>query len=166
MKHILSILAVLAMVVSGYSQEYKSRLPQPQEQVRIAGLQYYPEDANDGNWLLYVIANSGTNIFLTVGDTNNILVTQASAAAAQTNILVFPNPTNSVGAMFNIIVAGTTTTILSNSVGAANAIGFNNMTNPPQSGVTVPNVYQLRTNTAAKVFSPNGTNWFVLELKL
>jgi hypothetical protein len=166
MKQILSVLAVLAMAVSGFAQEYLSRLPQPAEQVRIAGLGYYPQSANEGNWLLYVIANSGTNIFLQVGATNNVIIAQASAAAAQTNILVFPNPTNSIGALFNIIVAGTTTTILSNSVGAATTIGFNNTTNPPSSGVAVPNVYQLRTNTAAKVFSPNGTNWFVLETKL
>jgi hypothetical protein len=166
MKHIISILAVLAMAFSGYSQEYKGRFPQPQEQVRIAGLGYYPQDANEGQWLLYVIANSGTNIFLQVGQTNNVIVTQISAIAAQTNILVFPNPTNSIGAMFNIIVAGTTTTILSNAFGAATTIGFNNVTNPPGGGGAVPNVYQLNTNRAAKVFTPNGTNWFVFETKL
>lgn len=167
MKKLLSILsaAMLALPVFSQVAPYKYGVAGEDSKSRVAQLSYYPFEANDAVWLIYVIANSGTNIFLQPGTTNNVIVTQVSAAAAQTNILVFPNPTNSVGAVFNIVSPGTTTTILSNSVGPS-LIGFSNMTNPPSGGVAIPNVYQLNTNRAVKVFTPNGTNWFVLEVKM
>lgn len=159
MKRILITLAIVLPLVGLLAQEFKSREPTPTEKRFVGGLNYYPAEANDAVWQFYGISNSGTNIFLAQGTTNNI-VAFTGANAFQTNIVVLPNPTNSVGALFNIVSSGIITTIISNST----IQSFNNVTNPPGSAVNLA-IYQLNTNRAVKVFS-TGTNWFVLETKL
>jgi len=138
---------------------YGSAAP-PLNQSFIASLNYYPFEANDSVWQFYGISNSGTNIWLAAGSTNNVMLVPG-ATVNQTNILVFPNATNSVGAVFNIITTGAITTILSNSVTGS----FNNITNPPGSGATSPSTYQVQSNRVVKVFTPTGTNWFIMDLR-
>lgn len=127
---------------------------------RVSTMPFYPYEANDAVWQLITVANSGTNIYFVPGQTNNVILT--TTVANQTNIVVLPNVTNSVGAVFNILAPGIVRTILSNTVGTT----FSSMTNPPNSGLTLPATYELNTNRSIKVFTPTGTNWFVMEQKL
>lgn len=147
MKQILSVLAVLAMAVGGFAQEYKFRVPTAPEQVRIAGLAHYPAEDNHSVWQqIEVAASSTTNII--VGFNSNVFLRSNDVCTAT---VVLPNPTNHQGAVIRVLTAFRTAAILTNG-----GVGFNiASTTNTTSGAG----WLSRTNQLITCINPYGTNW-------
>lgn len=146
-KFIATVIMVI-VAVSAYSQEYKSRQPRPPEREKISGVDWYLKDGPR-----YQIFNktTGEGENYTLQATNSYIILRSLAELTNT-VIIFPNPTNNLGRVFDIVLVGNITATLTN-----NPVGtFNSMTNVTASTVTLP------TNSTARVVNNMGTNWLVI----
>ena len=156
MKKFLIAFAALALPLFILAQEYIGRAPTAAEQRRVAGLNFYPAGAVDANWYYIVTSGGFTNIYLRSGRTNNVMIYTNGIGGP--HLVTLPNCSNSVGQMYNVIAVDRTPVVLTNingntfsaSTGAAANVTF----------------VAMRTNQLARVFSPTGTNWFVMLINL
>jgi len=148
MNFILILFGLMVMALTGVSQEYKSRFPQPQETVYTAGLDWYPRDGWRHNpWITDTL--NTTNYVL--GDTNNFLVLRNATAAVSNGVVVLPNPTNSFRYYYKIVCSGLSTATLTNAQGGS----LQTITN------AFATTYSIATNSTVECYS-SGTNWFIV----
>lgn len=142
------IVALLMLVaVTASAQGYKSRRPTPTELDKVAGVDYYLKDGPQYQ-IYFNTVGEGENI--TLQPTNSILVVR-SLNQLTNCVVVFPNPTNNPGRVYQIYTLGNVTVTLTN-----NPVGtFTTSTNVTASTYGVP------TNSTAIVISTK-TNWFVM----
>ena len=147
MKKIVAITAALSVLIgAAFGQEYKSRLPYPAEQNRIAGVTKYIQD---------VYLQLTTPKVITAGPyfatnyNDGVLFPYAPAAAGTINI-VLPNPTNNVGRKYEVSNAGQAACLFTN-----NGAGwkFWNL-----HGNVLDNGFAISSNKVGWVYS-TGTNW-------
>jgi hypothetical protein len=145
------LLTLVALVVA---QEFKSRLPTPPEQVRIAGLQHYPAEDNTAIWTFIPAGGITTNLLPPLY--NYIIASNGVAATA----CILPNPTNSQGAVFNILSPERSSLVISN--GSVGSFTINNST----SYFVHATGFLTKTNVLLKVINPYGTNWTAIITSL
>lgn len=152
MKYILSILAVLAVSFTAIAQEYKFRVPTAPEQVRLAGLNYYPTEDNFAVWQqVEVAAGSSTNAVF--GVSQNLFLRSNDVCTAS---VVLPNPTNHQGGVVRVLTTFRTAAILTNGgVGFAIASTTN---------TTSGAGWLARTNQLITCINPYGTNWTAIVI--
>ena len=149
MKNILIGLFALAAVTVG-AQEYKSRLPQPGELEKVAGLDYYIADGAPRFTLSQKL--TGHNENYTLSDTNYYLIVWGNTSNA---FVTFPNPTNYQKREFTIVTTGNSTAIFTNG---ATTGTFSTISN------AVATSYSLTSNKVVNIVS-TGTNWLVIDLR-
>lgn len=147
MKHLLIGLLALAAVSVG-AQEYKSRLPQPSELEKVAGVSDYIQDGPRFNFTLYL---PGAEEQYTLQPYHNAVAFR-SANQLTNVVVVLPNPTNSLRRSYHLFANGNVTMKLTNTVGAT----YNTATN-----VTALTTFTSATNSSIWVVNNNGTNWFI-----
>lgn len=137
-------LAFLAGVTSG--QEYKSRLPTPAEQNRIAGTTKYIQDTYLQLTTPKLVTSSP---YFATNYNDGVLIVHG---AAGNYLITLPNPTNNVGRRYQISAVHPAKVLLTNN--NAGWKFFNLATAGNDVGVF------CETNKSAIVFS-TGTNWAV-----
>lgn len=147
MKNILIGLFALAAVTVG-AQEYKSRLPQPSELEKVAGVSDYIQDGPRFNFTLYY---PGAEEQYTLQPHQNIIVFR-SANQLTNVVVVLPNPTNSLRRAYKLVASGNVTIKLTNTVGASYGTSTN---------VTPLTTFTTATNSMIWVFNSSGTNWHI-----
>ena len=149
MKNLIAIaagLCFLAGVASG--QEYKSRLPYPAEQNRIAGVTSYIQDEylrrTTPRWVTTSLSYDATNWYdgvILVRTNGDVLVHVA-----------LPNPTNNTGRRYEVSTGLFPRAVLTNRQ-ASGATAFRSM-----DGETNNSWLFIPSNKTAVVYS-TGTNW-------
>ena len=152
MKNILIGLFALAAVTVG-AQEYKSRLPQPGELEKVAGVTDYIQDGPRFNFTLYF---PGQDEQYTLQPHQNV-VSFRSANQLTNVVVVLPNPTNSLRRSYHLIANGNVTMKLTNAVGVG-SVGSTYFT---ATNVALLTAYTSATNSSIWVVNNNGTNWFI-----
>ncbi len=146
----LSFIAVMlaCAVATVFGQEYKARPPKAAETRRVAGLDWYIKDGPRYQ-ILQRFLGEGENVVL--NDTNTILICRSSGALTNA-VIVFPNPTNYPGRVFEVVALGNISLTLTN----APVSTFTSSTNGTFS------TYVMPTNSTAMVYSAT-TNWVVIS---
>lgn len=148
MKNFFTI-ALLALSVSGLlAQGYKSRVPYPDEERKVAGVTDWIQDGPRFNFTLYL---PGQDEQYTLRETNNVVVFR-SVGALTNVVVVLPNPTNSARRAYNLTAQGNVTIKLTNTVGTT----YNTSTN-----VTALTTFTSATNSAFWIYNNNRTNWHI-----
>lgn len=144
---LIKLIALLMLTaVAASAQNYKNRVPYPDEQRKIAGVDYFLKDGPQYQ-IYFRTVGEGQNI--TLQPTNSILVLR-SLNELTNAVVVFPNPTNNPGRIYDIYSLGNVTiTLTNNPVGS-----FTSITNDTAS------TYVVNTNMSVRVISTK-TNWFV-----
>ena len=142
------LIALLMLVAVGAeAQTYKNRAPRADETRRIAGLDYYIKDGPQYQ-IFQKFVGEGENF--TLNATNSLLLFR-SAGALTNCVVVFPNPTNNPGRVYDIVAVGNVAITLTNNPVST----FTSVTNATASTYTVP------TNSTVRVYSTS-TNWLVV----
>lgn len=151
MKNLIAIaagLCFLAGVASG--QEYKSRLPYPAEQNRIAGVTSYIQDELlRSKTPRYFDATNISQLYYATNWYDGVIVARSTPVTNWTTFIVLPNPTNNINRRFEIIAIGAINPVLTNTSG----FGIVNA----NTGVSASNL-AVNSNKIAVVYS-TGTNW-------
>lgn len=151
MKKLLSIAAgivFLAGVTSG--QEYKSRLPTPTEQARIAGITSYVQDELlRSKTPRYFEVTAINQSYYATNWYDGVLAVRSSTATNWTVFVHLPNPTNNINRRFEVIAVNAINPVLTNTSG----FGIVNA----NSG-TSASALAVNSNKTAIVYS-TGTNW-------
>lgn len=151
----LLIAGLLAIpVVALLAQTYKSRVPYPDEERKVAGV---TEFIQDGPRYGILRLTPNPEQIVTNSVTNSIVVMLGTGALTNA-FLQMHNPTNQGRYALTVVAKGNITVSLTTSnlfAANANGPGFNTMTN------IVVNPYVVPTNSSALVIN-NVTNWLVV----
>lgn len=147
---ILSAVAFMVIAFTSAAQEYKSRVPFPNEINKIAGVDWWPSDGPIANVTMF-LASSNYDI-VTLQDTNSFVWV---VSQAPTNVyVILPNCTNHTRKVYDLVATERTTLILTN----ANQQTFVSNTN----ALVAQSIFTTRTNSIVHLYS-SGTNWIVLS---
>lgn len=147
-------LAVLLVPLALSAQTYKTRLPTPTEERKLAGVTDWIQDGPRYG-ILKLTPNPEQ--IVTNSDTNSIVVFLSTGALTNA-FLQMQNPTNRSRYALTVVAKGNMTVTLTTSntvTSLAAGTGFNTMTN------VVANPYVVPTNSSVLVIN-NDTNWLVV----
>jgi hypothetical protein len=147
MKKLVAITAAMAVLVgAAFGQEYKSRLPTPTEQNRIAGVSKYIQDVYLQLTTPKVLMSGP---YYATNYNDGVLFPYASSVATTIGV-VLPNPTNNVGRKYEIVTAGQAISWVTNNNAGWKIWDLH--------GNVAGNGFAIASNKVAFVYS-TGTNW-------
>lgn len=146
--------AIIIGSATADAQEHRNRRPTPTEASRIAGLSFYPQEANIGTWWSTSPANL-QSFKLIPGVTNNLVFHGLTPVIAVCDL---PNPTNNMGVCFNLIGCAGVSIQLTNTATSAPGNSISSSTN---SLLARPGLL-CRTNAQLQIVNPHGTNWVAI----
>jgi hypothetical protein len=151
MKKLVAITAAMAVLIgAALGQEYKSRLPTPTEQNRIAGVTSYIQDELlRSKTPRYFDATNISQFYYATNWYDGVIVARSTPVTNWTTFVFLPNPTNNINRRFEIIAIGAVNPVLTNTSG----FGIVNA----NTGTSASNL-AVNSNKIAVVYS-TGTNW-------